>query len=123
MSLRAADVLRLASLEEALAIRIHQHSEHFKETGSPIAPHPRASERCDCRERAAFTADALDRHALGTNKTGTRFRNGLDVEEEQALRARLRDWLRAQAHMWGTIAGDKSRGEALRWAAQEIDGN
>jgi hypothetical protein len=121
MSVKGADVLRLASLEEALAVRIHQNSDHYRETRSPIAPHPRASERCDCRDRAAFTADALDRHALGTNKTGTRFRNGLDLEEEQALRSRLKNWLTAQAHMWGTVAGDKSRGEALQWAAQEID--
>lgn len=120
MSIKAADVLRLSGLEEALATLMHHNSEHYKETLTPMAPHERASERCDCRERAAYTADALDKFALGTNKTGTRFKNGLDFEEEDALRNRLSQWLEAQSYMWGDVAGDEARGEALLWASQLV---
>jgi hypothetical protein len=118
MSRNSVDHLRLSRIEEALTVRFHLYSEHYRATRTPIAPAEGASYACDCRRRAALTADAVDRIAMGTNKTGTRLLDRYLNENESDLRARVAKWFTTQAAALAYLDDERSR--ALTWAAHVI---
>ena len=50
----------LPSMTEAIASRLHLHSDHYKDFGGPLGPDEGSTYLCNCRDKAAVAADAVD---------------------------------------------------------------
>jgi len=111
----------LPAMTEAIAARLHLHSDHYKDFGGPLGPDEGSTYLCNCRDKAAIAADTVDAVLLQTFVkivSGEESTPPSVVEED--VRGRVAEWLERQADAWEYVAVDAGKAAALRWAARAV---